>query len=265
MPTREELLADTFLTLADTLVDDFDIVEVLTLLAGRCVELLDAAATGILAADPRGVLQVMAASSEAANVLELFQVQNEQGPCLDAFRTGRPVNWADLRVASPWPGFAIKALDGGFSSVHAFPMVLRHRVLGTVNLFMTEPHSLPDADIIVAQALAHAATLALLQNHTSVDGVRVTVQLQNALNSRTAIEQAKGVLSEEASIETDEAFDRLRSYARRRKSKLTDVATALVNHKLPSPERDDLTRRSEPQEPGVLGHAVPGGPGGDES
>jgi GAF domain-containing protein len=248
MTTREELLADTFLTLADTLIDDFDIVDVLTLLAGRCVDLLDAAAAGILLADPRGVLQVMASSSEAANLVELFQVQNEQGPCLDAFRTGEPITCADLRETSPWPDFAIKALAGGFTSVHAFPMVLRHRVLGTVNLFMTELQSLPDADIIVAQALAHAATLAVLQNQTAVDSVRVSVQLQNALNSRVAIEQAKGVLSEEATIGTDEAFDRLRLYASGRKSKLTDVAIALVNRKLPPPERAELTRPADANE-----------------
>jgi GAF domain-containing protein len=248
MKTREALLADTFLTLADTLMDDFDIVEILTLLAGRCVELLDAAATGILLADPRGVLQVMAASSEAANLLELFQVQNEQGPCLDAYRTGQPVICADLRETSPWPRFASRALGSGFSSVHAFPMVLRHRVLGTLNLFKTEPQPLPDADIIVAQALAHAATLAVLQNQTSLDTTRVTAQLQYALNSRVAIEQAKGVLSEQASIETDEAFVRLRAYARDHESKLTDVATAVVNRRLPLPDRDELSRRSDRQQ-----------------
>jgi GAF domain-containing protein len=245
LTTREELLADTFLTLADTLVDDFDIVEVLTLLAGRCVELLDAAAAGILIADPRAVLQVMAASSETVHLVELFQVQNEEGPCLDAFRTGHPVSYLDLRDASPWPLFAAMALDGGFRSVHAFPMVLRQRVLGTLNLFMAEPVALPDADISVAQALAHAATLALLQNRTALDAGRVTTQLQTALNSRVTIEQAKGVLSEQASIEFDEAFLRLRAYARHRNAKLTDVANAVVSRTIPAADIDDLTRPSD--------------------
>src|SRR3984957_19412448 len=133
MATREELLASTFLQLADTLVDDFDVVELLTMLSDRCVELLDAAATGIMVANAGGDLQVMAASSEDANVLELFQIQNQEGPCLDAFRTGQPVVHANLAAGSSWPRFAARAMSAGLPSVHAFPMRVRAHVVGTLN------------------------------------------------------------------------------------------------------------------------------------
>lgn len=234
MAAREELLADTFVKLADTLVDDFDVIDLLTTLSGRCVDLLDAAATGILIAEPSGALQVMAASSEAASVLELFQIQNEEGPCLDAFHTGQAVANGDLRSGSPWPRFATKALSAGFASVHAFPMVVRAKVLGTLNLFMTEARPLEDSDVVIAQALAHAATLTLLQSRIAEDRQRLTTQLQGALNSRITIEQAKGVLSEMAYIGTEEAFQRLRAYARNHNAKLTDVAADVVSRRLPA-------------------------------
>jgi GAF domain-containing protein len=247
MAKRESLLADTFLTLADTLVDDFDVIEVLSNLSARCVEILEAAATGILLADASGTLQVMAASSETMNVLELFQIQNEEGPCLDAFRTGEAVMHDDLRSANPWPGFAKSALDAGFFSVHAFPMVVRSNVVGTMNLFMSTPGPLAKDDVEVAQALAHAATLTLLQNQATVVSHRLTTQLQGALNSRVVIEQAKGVVSELGHIDTDEAFVRMRSFARAHNDKLTDVATRIVNRQLLRPELAELFPSDPPK------------------
>jgi GAF domain-containing protein len=238
--TREALLADTFLKLADTLVDDFDAIDVLTTLSSRCVELLDAASTGILLADPGGVLHVMAASSEAANILELFQIQNEEGPCLDAFRTGEVVIVDDLTEDPRWPAFARRALDVGFISVHAFPMVVRSNLIGTMNLFMTTVGSLEPSDVVVAQALAHAATLTLLHNQATMDSQRLTAQLQGALNSRIVVEQAKGVISELSNIGTDAAFDRLRTYARSHNTKLTTLAEAVVNRTLDQAEHSEL-------------------------
>lgn len=242
MATREERLAATFLQLADTLVDDFDVVELLTMLSDRCVEILDAAATGIMLANARGDLQVMAASSEDANLLELFQIQNEEGPCLEAFRTGQPVVHADLGAGGPWLRFGELAMSAGLPSVHAFPLRVRAHVLGTLNLFMATPGPLSEADVAVAQALAHAATLALLHNEAARDSQRLTAQLQGALNSRVTIEQAKGALAERADIGTDEAFARLRGYARQHNLKLTDVATGLVDRSLPPAALAELGR-----------------------
>ena len=92
---REALATTTFVELIDTLVDNFDVIDVLTVLASRSVDLLDAAAAGILLADTNGHLRVMAASSEQIALLELFQIQNEQGPCMDSFRAGQVVAHAD--------------------------------------------------------------------------------------------------------------------------------------------------------------------------
>jgi GAF domain-containing protein len=236
MASREALLADTFVQLADTLVDDFDVIDLLTMLSQRSVDLLDAAASGILFADVHGRLQVVAASSEQANVLELFQIQNEEGPCMDAFRTGKAVVHGDLSERSPWPRFAPRAIEEGLPSVHAFPMRVRTTVLGTLNLFMDSPGPLSDADVTVAQALAHAATIALLQNRAAMDANRLTAELQGALNSRITIEQAKGAIAERAGVGMDEAFRRLRSYARNHGRKLTDVAEAVVARTLTDDE-----------------------------
>lgn len=246
MATREEILAETFLQLADTVVDDFDVIELLTMLSGRCVDLLDASATGILLVDIHGTLQVVAASSETATLLELFQLQNEEGPCLDAFRTGKAVVHGDLAAESPWPNFARAAVESGFLSVHAFPMRLRETVLGTLNLFMAKAEPLSDADVAVAQALAHAATIALLHDKAATDLHQLTAQLQGALNSRVTIEQAKGTIAERAGVGMDEAFERLRSYAREHNSKLTDIAQAVVAHTLSTAEIETLVRRGRP-------------------
>jgi len=240
MASREELLADTFLQLADTLIEDFDVIELLTMLSGRCVELLEASATGILLADVHRTLHVVAASSEEANLLELFQIQNEEGPCLDAFRTGKPVVHGDLGAQSPWPRFGRQAMAAGLPSVHAFPLRVRDTVLGTLNLFMAQAGPLIEADVAVAQALTHAATIALLQERATTDANRLTAQLQGALNSRVTIEQAKGALAERANIGMDEAFRRLRAYARDRNAKLTDVAEAIAGRTLAAAEMDIL-------------------------
>ena len=242
MATREELLAGTFVELADTLVDDFDVIELLTMLSERCVVLLDAAATGILVGDDRDSLQMIAASSDQAQVLELFQLQYHEGPCLDCYRSGQPVFHPDLATANPWPRFGAVALDAGLPSVHAFPMRLRNRVVGTLNLFMAEARPLSAADIAVAQALAHAATIAILQDHAARDARSVVGQFQHALNSRVAIEQAKGVLAERAGITMDEAFARLRAHARNHNFKLSALAASLVQRTLTVAEVSTLTQ-----------------------
>jgi GAF domain-containing protein len=245
MTIREDLLATTFVQLADTLVEDFDVIELLTMLSGRCLELLDAAASGILLADGRGSLHVVAASSERANLLELFQIQNAEGPCLDAFRSGRAVIHGNLAAESPWPRFGRMAVESGLPSVHAFPMRLRKQVLGTLNLFIAESRLLTDDDVTIAQALAHAATIAVLQAKAATDAQLLTAQLQGALNSRITIEQAKGAIAERAHIDMDEAFRRLRAYARDQNARLTDVAEAVVARTLTAAQIEGLSGPDE--------------------
>jgi hypothetical protein len=225
-----ELLSGTFVDLADTLVADFDVVDFLHLLADRSVALLAASAAGVVLADPRGPLRVAAASSEAAGLMELFQIQNDEGPCLDCCRSGRAVTAADLAGPSqPWPRFAAAAVRHGFRSVEALPMRLRDEVIGALNLFRARPGPLDPAQLRIGQALADVATIGLLQERNVRRGEILAEQLQAALNSRVVIEQAKGKLAERLAVDTDRAFAVLRDYARNSNQRLTDVARDFVD------------------------------------
>ena len=226
---RQGLAAATFVELIDTLVDDFDVIDVLTVLASRCVQLLDAAAAGILLADTSGHLRVMAASTEQIAVLELFQVQNQEGPCMDSFRTGDVVAESDLRAGgAAWPLFSAESVAAGYPSVCAVPLRLRDVTLGCLNLFMTEPVRLSAGDVDLAQALADVASIAIMQDQAARDAAEREARLQHALNSRIAIEQAKGMLAEHGGVDMDEAFSRLRRFARNHNRRLTEVAESLV-------------------------------------
>jgi len=225
-----ELLSDTFVELADTMVAEFDVIDFLHLLTDRSVALLGASAAGVVLADPRGELRVAAASSEEAGLLELFQLQNDQGPCLDCFRTGRPVTADDLTgPCQRWPRFAEAAARSGFRTVEALPMRLRDQVIGALNLFRAEPGPIDPADLRIGQALADVATIGLLHERNVRRREAVAEQLQAALNSWVVIEQAKGKLAERLSVDMDRAFNMLRDYARSTNQHLTDVARTLVD------------------------------------
>lgn len=234
---REALIAQTFVRLADSLVDDFDIIDILTTLADSCSGLLDVDAVGILLADGDGNLRVMAASNEQARLLELFQLQNEEGPCLEAHATGLRVIEADLRgAAGRWPRFAPEAVGAGFEAVYALPLRLRAMVIGALNLFQAEAKVMPDADVEIAQALADVASIAILQDQAIRESQVRAGQLQHALDSRVAIEQAKGMLAQHGGSDMDAAFHLLRSYARSSNRQLTAVARDVVSGTLPLPE-----------------------------
>jgi transcriptional regulator with GAF, ATPase, and Fis domain len=241
-----ELLSDTFVELADTMVADFDVIDFLHMLADRSVVLLPVSAAGVVLADPRGELRLAAASSEAAGLMELFQLQNDQGPCLDCFRTGQPVTAADLgKPDQRWPRFAAAAVLAGFRGVEALPMRLRDQVIGALNLFAAEPRPLEPAGLRIGQALADVATIGLLQERNVRRSETAAEQLQAALNSRVVIEQAKGKLAERLSIDMDVAFGLLRDYARNNNLRLTDVARGFVDSSaadFPPPARDQPSR-----------------------
>ena len=223
--TREEQLVDAFVEAADTLVDDFDVIEFLHTLAGRCVQLLEVDAAGLMLADQRGRLHATAASNENARLLELFELQTDAGPCLDAFRSGAPVVNADLHANQErWPRFAEAAQATGFVSVHALPLRLRATVIGALNLFCSSPGALSQADVRTGQALADVATIGILAQRTLYQAELLSTQLQQALNSRVTIEQAKGVLAERRGISLDEAFEILRAHARGNNLRLSDLA-----------------------------------------
>jgi GAF domain-containing protein len=237
---REALLVRTMVELADTLVDDFDVVELLTRLADRCVEVLDVSAAGLMVARPGGGdLQVVASSSDAMRVLELFELQAEEGPCPDCYRTGEPVLNEDLAsVNGRWPRFAPHALEAGFRSVHAVPMRLRGVTIGALNLFRAAEGGLDQADVLAAQALADIATIAILQQRAVVEARVLNQQLSQALNTRIVIEQAKGVLAERANIDMEQSFTRLRAHARNHNVRLAEVAQRVIDGTLSTESLD---------------------------
>lgn len=230
---RESRLVAAFVEMADTLVDDYDMADVLHQLTQHCVQLLDAAAAGLLLADQRGSLQVLASSTERTRLLELFQLQANEGPCLDCYRTGQPVRVSDLSQARDrWPVFAAEALSEGFRSVHAVPLRLRKEIIGALNLFGERPGDISEQDLTVARALADSATIGILQERAIHRGDVLTEQLQTALNNRITIEQAKGLLSHAGDLEMGQAFEKLRDYGRYRSTRLSDVAAKLVDGRL---------------------------------
>ena len=225
-----ERLARVFVEVADTLVDEFDLIDFLHMLADRIADLVDASAVGLLLADQRGRLEFMAASDENTKLLELFQVQNSEGPCLDAFRTAAPVINADLADAScPVATLRAPRHRGGYRSVHAFPLRLRNEVIGALNVFGSQTgQRLDEADVPIVQALADIAAIGLLQERAIRRGEVLTEQLQGALNSRIVIEQAKGAIAQAHGVSVDEAFTMIRGYARRTNRRLVEVAHAIV-------------------------------------
>jgi GAF domain-containing protein len=223
-------LAQTFVRLADTLVDDFDVLDLLHTLTHRCAQLLDVAAAGLLLADSEGRLRVTVASSENARLLEVFQLQSDEGPCLECYHSGEPVRAPRLDdVATRWPRFSAAAVEQGFTAVVALPLRLRGEVIGALNLFGDAGGTtITDEELPVAQALADVATIAILQDRLARDRSVLNEQLQIALNSRVSIEQAKGALASQLDIGTDEAFVLLRHRARSTRRRLVEVAQEVV-------------------------------------
>jgi GAF domain-containing protein len=231
--TREQRIVETFVELADTMVDDFDVIEFLHRVAERCVELLDCTEAGLLLSDPAGVLRVMASSSERSDALDLLQTQNDEGPCFECFRRGEPVSSVNLsRERGRWPTFGPAAVERGYCSVQALPMRVHGSTIGALNLFRSEPGRIWDDDLPLGQGMADIAAVALLQERSLRESRGVVDQLQRALSSRVVIEQAKGVLAERAKITLDAAFVRLRGYARTNNRRLGDVAAELIDGRL---------------------------------
>jgi GAF domain-containing protein len=227
---REQRISRAFVALADTMVDDYDVIDLLDRLVGYSADLLSADAAGLVLADNRGALRAVAASSEDAELTELLQLQSDEGPCLDCYRTSAVVRADDIaEAADRWPAFVTALANGGaYRSVHALPLRLRGQAIGALNLFHRAPGPLPEDDLVLGQALADVATIGILSERLIRRGEAVNEQLQTALNSRVVIEQAKGVLAQHAGVDMNQAFDLLRRYARGNNLRLADVARRLT-------------------------------------
>ncbi|HZQ30363.1 MAG TPA: GAF and ANTAR domain-containing protein [Mycobacterium sp.] len=240
---RETQVLGAVVSLVDTLLVDFDVVDLLTELTEQCVELLDTAAAGFLLADPMQKLRLLAATSERARELELFQLQADEGPCVECYSTGQPISVANLAAERDrWPHFVSAAVEAGFASVHAVPMRAAGVVLGALGLFGSRPGELNTADLLVAQTLAHIACVAILQERAPTPAT-VMPQLRSALTSRVVVEQAKGYLRESLDVSVDDAFQLLRTYARTHHRHLTEVARRLMTE--PASRPDILAAISE--------------------
>lgn len=232
-PTRETQLVDAFTTLADTLVLGYDVVDLLQTLVENCRDILDVTAAGILLADDTGQLEVVASTSEASNLVEIMQVDAKEGPCMDCFTTGKPVSLPNVDTdTARWPRFQAEALKQGFGGVFALPLRLREEIIGTLNLLREQRGDLPERDIRAAQALADVATIGILHERSVAGSDTVRLQLQHALDSRVVIEQAKGFIAHQNDVSPEHAFQLIRSHARSRNQRLSDVARGLVEQTL---------------------------------
>jgi hypothetical protein len=236
---REPALLDAFVVLADTLVDEYDVIDLLHHLVDSCTELLATDTAGILLSDGRGQLQVAAYSTEAVRRLERFQLKVNQGPCLDCFHTGQVINAPQLtQTADRWPQFVPQAAREGFCAIHALPMRLRSETIGALDLFSFQPGPLPPGDLRVGQALADVATIGILHERALRRSEILTEQLQTALNNRIIIEQAVGMLAERTGLNFPDVFTQLRAYARRNRMRLSDLARRVIEGSMTLPEPD---------------------------
>ena len=226
---RQTQLVEYFVHVADTLLEDFDLVDLLHDLTVNAALVSGAASAGLVLLDHQDRVRYMAASNEEGRLLELFQIQNGDGPCLDAIRGGRPVVNADLgEAADRWPQFAPAARAAGFQSVHAFPLRLGGQTMGALNIFGAEHSRFDPEEVRLVQGLADIATIAIVQERSRHPVEIVTEQLQTALNSRIVIEQAKGALARSESITPAQAFEVLRETARHTHQKISDVARSVI-------------------------------------
>ncbi|MFG6504396.1 ANTAR domain-containing protein [Microbacterium sp. P05] len=233
MATREDQLLQTVSTLADSLVDDFDIVDLLQLLVEESARIFDATAAGILLVSQDRVLEVIASTSERSEFVGLMQLRAGEGPCVEAVATGAVVSVADLaKITDRWPDFAADALRSGFASIHAIPMRLRDSVIGSLNLFRDRVGELNATDAAAAKTLADIATISILQHRLVEESVVAQGQLQRALDSRVVIEQAKGYIAQSHDLDMDEAFRLIRAHARSTQSRLSDIAADITAGRL---------------------------------
>lgn len=232
VPDAAELAA-TLIEITKAVTQGAETIEIFTGLAEKCVSLLPVSAAGILLRDVSGTLQVIGASSPSAHLLDLFQVQNEEGPCLECTRGGNPVSDTSLSAHGRWPRFAELTREQGFTAVYALPLRSRDVTVGALNLFARD--HLSRGRLVVAQALADAATVSLLQVDPHVDLQIVIRRIHLAVESRNTVEQAQGMIAQRFEIDTEEALIRLRDVSERTELTLVEVAASVIRRDPDSP------------------------------
>jgi GAF domain-containing protein len=222
-------VTETFVVLADTLADPFDVIDLLHELTHRCVELLDVQGAGLMLADPGASLRVPASAGQGARLLELFQLEHDEGPCLDAYRSGRQVTESDFRTSGQrWPRFSPRAVEAGYLSVQSLPLRLHGDVLGAMNLFGVRPQPLTPDQLGLAQAFADITAISIVQDRLTRDRAVLNEQLVHALTSRVAIERATGIVAGRLTMDVEQAFTLLRSVCRRHNRRLSALSEDIV-------------------------------------
>ncbi|MGW7412317.1 GAF and ANTAR domain-containing protein [Streptomyces sp. NPDC054863] len=234
MISREQHIAKAFVSLADSFAEDVDPTVLLDRLAAHCVALTSTDAAGIMMIDARGSLRTMAVSDSRAALLELFQMQSGQGPCIDAWHEQHRLDVPDLATQeSRWPDFVPLARELGFRGAYALPMKVNGQGVGALNLLREDPGTLTDTELALAQALADVACVAVVR--WQADPARphdVLTQVQAAVSVKATIETAKGLLAAAGGIGVQEADAALHRYSRLHGMSPSDAAQQLVRRTL---------------------------------
>jgi hypothetical protein len=245
---REDLLARTFVDLADVWTDDSNQAHVSQMVVGRCLQLFATSAAAIVLSGAETQLRISACSGDQMRRTQLFELQIGEGPCFDCYRTGRSIISADLsRQSREWPRFVPVAMKAGFRSVHALPLRVPDRTIGSLNLFGAEIGILSNADILAAEALAQATAFTILRERFSGPAEAILGNLRLSSDDHLVIEQAKGVLAGRARIHLDEAMKRIERYAHHHDLDLVAVCHQIVDGDLSLityPESSVQRRRS---------------------
>ncbi|MFD0268553.1 GAF and ANTAR domain-containing protein [Streptomyces sp. NPDC127106] len=229
---REQAITEAFVSLTDTLADDVDPLTLLRRLVEHCVRLTGMDAAGVMLVNARGRLQSVVVTEERVEITEIFQTQVSEGPCIDAYTTGRPVHADDLAAdADRWPVFTPLARAAGFSAAHSFPLQLRSQTIGALNLLARNPAPVPPEDARLLQALAGTATTSVLTwSREPLRPYDIVTRTQAALSAKAVLDTAAGMLAASAHITPAEGAQRLRTYA-------------IIHHQRPADVAEDLVRR----------------------
>jgi hypothetical protein len=230
--SADRILADA----TARLIEQTDVVGSLALLLADCLEVLDADAAGLLVGEPLHELELLSATSHRTSELELYQLLNGTGPCLEAITSAQHVTSSGAPdLTRRWPPVGQAILDAGFQTVHAFPLHWHNNVIGALNVFFRREVDQHLGDrLATAQAIANIATLILVQP-AEPDLEVLRARVQEALSGRLVIEQAKGILAYREHLAMSEAYDRLTAIAASQRSGLTVAARRLI---------EDASRRS---------------------
>ena len=232
MVGRDRAMLDTFVELTDSLVNDYELNEFLLTLVERCGGIFEVTTVGVMLESAAGHLQLAVALTSEMEALEQAEIDNADGPCHEAYRTGKAVVVNDLDdsdAAQRWPTVIERIQAMGHRSVYAFPIRLRDDRIGALNLYRDITGAFADDDVRLAQAFADVAAIGILQERKVTGAERRAEQLQHALASRVMIEQAKGVISARLGVSVDEAFELIRRYARNNNRKVHDVARSVID------------------------------------